>query len=76
MGASSSFNTLGGSSLVITRASPQNGSHYIMFKQGVPLMFSCRYYSTSNSDSELRDLPSPLLTIKAPTYTSYAGARK
>jgi len=26
-------------------------------------MFSYRYYSTSNSESELCDLPSPILTI-------------
>nr|ATI20282.1 hypothetical protein [Juglanconis sp.] len=56
-----SFNTLGASSLVLSRL--QKGFHYNMFKQGVPSMFSCRYYSTSNSYSELRDLPFPLLTI-------------
>ena len=69
-----SFNTLGGSSLVISRL--QKGSPYLLFKKGVPSMFSYRYYSTSNWESELRDLPSPLLTINLENKVKIKSYRK
>lgn len=69
-----SLNTLGGSSFLISRL--QKGSPYILFKKGVPSMFSYRYYSTSNSESKLRDLPSPLLTINLENKVNIKSYRK